>query len=117
DAGGIRAEHVAILPVEQAVYQNPEAVRIVERRVAAAVCRDDGRRIVVVRDDADVQSRFGEPDENFGALTRTLARPRLNLPELVDRLRAAPGRIVDDIAVDDGCHQEFYGLRNGTRRS
>src|SRR5690606_4178938 len=42
DAGGIRAEHIAILPVEQAVYENPEAVRVVERRVPAAVRRDDG---------------------------------------------------------------------------
>ena len=115
-AGRRRAEHVAVLAIEQAVDQHAKAVGLLERRVAAAVGGDDLERLIVVGDQADVQRAVSETDEDHGALARGGACVRLDLPELIDRVRALPRGVARDVAVDRGRGRERHRLRDGPRR-
>ena len=49
DAGRVGAEDEAVLAVAVGVEDHPEAVGVVERRVAARVGHDDARRVAVVQ--------------------------------------------------------------------
>jgi hypothetical protein len=79
DARGVRAEHVAVLPIEEPVDEHTEAISVVERRVAAAIGGDDRERLGVVSHHADVERAVREAHEDLSALARRLPVRRLDL--------------------------------------
>ena len=70
DAGRVRAEHEAVLPVEEAVNDDDKCVGVVETRIAPAVGDNNARRIIVMCNNADIKGGIGVADEHLGFLRR-----------------------------------------------
>ena len=113
DAGGIGAEHEAVLPIAIGVDDHLEAVGVVHRRVAPRIRDDDAGWIGVVHHRADVERVGGEHDPHFGALRHRLPFVGLLLPEGGDRRGLRPGRIAEHVAIE---RRRLSRLRGGRRR-
>jgi hypothetical protein len=98
-----------ILLVAKRVEDQPEAVAVVQRRIAPRLGRDNCRRRPVVADDADVQRVFGEPDPYLRVLGRRLACVGGRLPEVSAGDDTSPGVVVNDDAVERWRHTEWRG--------
>ena len=116
DAGGIGAEDEAVLAVAVGVEDDPEAVHVVERRVAARVRDDDGGRLAVVHHRTDVERVPGEDDPDLGPLRRRIALDRQLLEEPIDRRRRGPGRIAQHVAVEGRRLHDGRGRCGGARQ-
>ena len=114
ETGGIGAKDETVLPVAKGIDENLEAVAFLEIGIAAAVRNDDSRGIIVVAHDTDVQGISAVGDINLGGLGSGCPFFRLHLPEAARRRRAAPGRIIEHVAVERG----FFGqsMGHGDRR-
>ena len=100
DAGGVGAEHEAVLPVAVRVEDEAERVGLVEGRIAARVGDDDARGFAVVADHADEQGVGRHHEPHLGAFGRRLAFERLLLPEPAHRHGRGPCGVAEDVAVN-----------------
>ena len=115
DAGRIGAKKKAVLPVQQAIQDDLETVRIVEAGVAPAIRNDDAVRIVIVGNQADVQGIVAETHEDFRFLRRRMPFVGLPLPETAGGFRTAPGCIAQHVAVEDRCLCQRMSTHHGRR--
>jgi len=114
DAGGVGAEHEAVAPVLERVEDDLEAVRFVQRRVAAAVRDDDAVRLAVVADDRDEEGVLREREADLRSLCARLAGEGPGLGRAGCRRDALPDRIVEDPAVEQWRFADRQGRGRGT---
>ena len=109
DAGRVRAEDEPVEAVAVRVEDHPEAVGVVERRVAPRVRHDDRVGLAVVAHHPDVERVGGVDDPHLRPLRRRLPLVRLLLPEIGDGRGRLPRGVADHLAVEHG------GLRHRCR--
>ena len=117
DARGVRAEYESVLFVVKAIENDLETVRVLERRIPAAVCNNNSCRIIVETNYADIERLVCESNIDLGSLGRRATFIGPNLPEARSWQDTTPGNVASNLPVYPGrrrqpkslCHRRCHG--------